>query len=143
MSVDLDYVTYEELGKVEKSLKKIGFVKNGKWFEHPECKLYIDSVTEPVAIGHEIIRNFEEMDTKFGIFKLLTASDCVKDRLSSFYHWEDRQSLDQAIDVCLDHRIDMKKVMDWSKKEGFEKQFALFKAELEKRKKESKKEKQR
>jgi hypothetical protein len=136
MSADLDYVTYEELKKVERSLKKIGFVKNGKYFEHPDCALYIDFLTEPVAIGNEIIKEFEEIKTKYGVFKLLTVADCVKDRLFSFYHWDDRQGLNQAVEVCLDHSIDMKRILEWSKKEGFEQKFMLFDKELKKRKKE-------
>lgn len=28
---------------------------------------------------------------------MLTATDSVKDRLASFYHWNDHQSLEQAI----------------------------------------------
>lgn len=134
MSLDLDYVTYEELEKVEKSLKRIGFVKNGKYFEHPDCALYIDFLAEPVAIGNEIIQNFEEIKTKYGFFKLLTVTDCVRDRLCSFYHWDDRQALNQAIEVCLDHNINMKKLQEWSKNEGFEKRFLVFEEELKKRK---------
>jgi hypothetical protein len=141
MSSDLDYVTYEELEKVEKSLKKIGFIKNGKYFEHPDCALYIDFLAEPVAISGEIINKFEEMKSKYGLFKLLTVFDCVKDRLCSFYHWDDRQGLNQAIEVCLDHRVDMKKLLEWSKNEGFEKPFLLFKEELKMRKKQSNKKK--
>jgi len=135
LSADLDYVTYEELGKVERSLKKIGFIKVGKYFAHPSCALYIDFVTEPVAIGNEIIQKFEELESKYGVLKLLTVTDCVRDRLLSFYHWDDRQGLNQAIEVCLDHSIDMKKLREWSKKEGFEKNFLLFEEELKKRKK--------
>lgn len=134
MSAGLDYVTYEELEKVERSLKKLGFVKRGKYFKNPDCVLYIDFLSEPVAIGDEIIHEFEEMKSKYGVFKLLTVTDCVKDRLLSFYHWGDRQGLNQAIEVCLDHRIDMKKLQEWSTKEGFGKNFLSFEEELKNRK---------
>jgi hypothetical protein len=130
MSSDLDYVTYETLDKVEKSLKKIGFIKDGKYFVHPHCALYIDFVAEPVAIGDEIIQEFGEIKSRYGVFKLLTVADCVKDRLISFYHWNDRQGLNQAIEVCLAHNVDMQKLRDWSKKAGFEKHFRVFEEEL-------------
>jgi hypothetical protein len=130
MSSDLDYVSYDELKKIEASLKKIGFVKKGKYFEHPDCKFYIDFVSEPVAIGKEIIRTFEELQTQYGTFKLLTVTDCVKDRLASFYHWNDRQGFNQALDVCLDHEIDIKAIHEWSKVEGFEEKFQTFAKEL-------------
>lgn len=86
---------------------------------------------EPV--GHELIKKFAEIPTKYGVFKLLTPADCVKDRLASFYHWSDMQGLDQAIEVCLDHEVDHKEIHDWSKKEGFEEKFLSFSSELKKR----------
>ena len=137
MSADLDYVTYAEMKKVEASLRKIGFVKRGKYFEHPKCQFYIDFVSEPVAIGEEIISKFEEMPTKYGTFKLLTVTDCVRDRLASFYYWNDRQGFNQAVDVCLERKIDMKKIRAWSKKEGFEEKFLIFEKELKLRNQQS------
>ncbi len=92
----------------------------------------IDFVTQPIAIGGEIITKFEEISTKYGSFKLLTVTDCVKDRLASFYHWGDRQGLNQALDVCMDHKISIKKIREWSEKEGFRDKFKIFEEELKK-----------
>ncbi len=135
LSHDLDYVSHEEFWKIEASLKKLGFIKKGRHFAHQNCPFLIDFVSEPVAIGNEIIKRFKEIPTKYGSFKLLTVNDCVKDRLASFYHWNDRQGLDQAIEVSLDHKIDLKKIRAWSKKEGFEAKFSIFEQELKARKK--------
>lgn len=134
VSQDLDYVSHADFGKIRTSLEKIGFIKEGSHFQHPECPFLIDFVTQPVAVGKEIIKEFEEMSTKYGVFKLLTATDCVKDRLASFYHWNDRQGLEQAINVSLEHKINIQTIHEWSKKEGFENKFLLFKKELKKRK---------
>jgi hypothetical protein len=92
----------------------------------------IDFVTEPIAIGNEIITRFEEIPTKYGIIKLLRPSDSVKDRLASFYYWGDRQGLNQALDVCSDHKVDMKEIRKWSEREGFIDKFFLFEEELKK-----------
>ncbi len=143
VSKDLDYVTYEDSWKIKDSLKKIGFVQKGKYFHHAKCQFFIDFVQEPVAIGNEIISKFEKIKTKYGEFKLLRVADCVKDRLASFYHWNDRQGLNQAIDVCLDHKISMKEILDWSIEEGFEKKFSIFEKELKKKKMEKKTTKKR
>src|SRR5579863_6651022 len=69
LSQDLDYVSHEDFHKIATSLKKIGFIKKGRHFEHPDCPFFIDFVTEPVAIGNEIITKFETITTKHGIIK--------------------------------------------------------------------------
>lgn len=134
VSQDLDYVSYADFRKIKASLEKIGFLENGRFFTHPKCQFLIDFVSQPVAIGKEIIKKFEEISTKYGTFKLLTVADCIKDRLASFYHWDDRQGLEQAIEVCLDHEVDFKPIYEWSKEEGYENKFRLFERELKKRK---------
>ncbi len=132
VSQDLDYISYQDYKEIKISLEKIDFFERGNHFEHAECPFLIDFVKEPVAIGKEIIKNFEEMLTRYGTFKLLKADDCVRDRLASFYYWDDRQGLEQAINVCLDRKIDMEGIQKWSKREGFEKKFLIFVDELTK-----------
>ena len=132
ISHDLDYVSHEDFHKIAASLKKLGFVKKGRHFEHPDCPFFIDFVTEPVAIGNEVITKFEQMTTKYGTFKLLRPTDCVKDRLSSFYYWSDRQGLNQALDVCRDYKVNMKEIRKWSEMEGFTDKFLVFEKELKK-----------
>ena len=65
---------------------------------------------------------------------MLTPTDSVKDRLASYYHWDDQQSLDQAISICekILHRIDIKEIKTWSKKEGQLKKFEFFFKRLKK-----------
>ena len=41
--------------------------------------------------------NRSELKKRNKILKLLSPTDCVKDRLAAYYHWNDRQSLEQAI----------------------------------------------
>ena len=60
---------------------------------------------------------FNSLKTKLGEIKLLTPTDCVKDRLASFYFWNDWQSLDQAIMVCKKEKINIDEIKKWSKKE--------------------------
>jgi hypothetical protein len=63
---------------------------------------------------------------------MLTPTDSVKDRLADFYHWDDRQSLDQAINICEEifGKINFNEIKRWS-----EKQIEKFKIFLEKIKK--------
>ncbi len=134
ISQDLDYASHADTIEIKNSLAKLGFVKKGKYFVHPDCEFLIDFVASSVAIGEEIIRDFNKMKTRHGDFKLLMVEDCVKDRLASFFYWNDRQSLEQAVTVCLDHKINMKNIHNWAKRENHEKKFLQFEEELKKAK---------
>lgn len=131
-SYDLDYVTYEDMKKVAEALHKLGFVKKGKYFSQAHCQFYIEFVSPPVSIGKEPISHFEQYQTPLGTIKMLTPTDCVKDRLAGYYHWEDRQSLDQAITICRQQkkRINLQEIKNWSEKEGHLKEFEIFQKKL-------------
>ena len=61
------------------------------------------------------------------ILKLLSPTDCIKDRLAAYYHWNDIQSLDQAILVAKGNKIDLKEIERWSINEGMIDKFKIFK----------------
>lgn len=131
-SYDLDFATYDHLKSIEKVLNKIGFKRKGRCFEHEECPYLLDFVNPPIAVGHESIRSFNTLKTTEGSLKLLTPTDCVKDRLSSFFHWSDQQSFEQALLVAKDHEIDFKDVERWAKAEGHQEKFMVFLKQLQK-----------
>ena len=118
-SYDLDFVTYEELNAIEKVLEKLGFKRTGRSFSHAKCLYLLDFVNPPIAIGHEPIRHFEMLSTRAGSLQLLTPTDSVKDRLASYFYWNDEQALEQALLVAKNHKIDLKDLKRWAKKEGF------------------------
>jgi hypothetical protein len=69
---------------------------------------------------------FSEENRSLHILKLLSPTDCVKDRLIAFYHWDDRQCLEQAILVCGDNRVDLEEVKRWSVNEGMSSKYDIF-----------------
>lgn len=118
-SSDLDFVTESSLKELQKALKDAGFTeKTGRIFSSSETEFVIDFVAPPVSIGAEPIREF----LAIGKLKLLTPTDCVKDRLSAYYHWGDVQSLEQAVLVTKAQKKKIKEseIKRWSKNEGFE-----------------------
>lgn len=126
-SYDLDFIIYEDLRKVEKALHPHGFEYKSKCFVHKECPWVIEFVSPPVAVGGELIYDFAKTKTKMGTVKMLRPIDCIKDRLASFYHWNDRQGLEQAIDVSISVKnIDIEELRHWSGKEGFTKEFEEY-----------------
>jgi hypothetical protein len=52
-----------------------------------------------------------------GTLRLLSPTDCVKDRLAAYYHWNDRQCLQQAIWVAQERDVDWNEVERWSRQE--------------------------
>jgi hypothetical protein len=48
----------------------------------------------------------------------LSPTDCVKDRLSAYYYWNDRQSLEQAILIAQENEVDVDDIRRWSIEEG-------------------------
>ncbi|PIS03394.1 MAG: hypothetical protein COT85_00330 [Chlamydiae bacterium CG10_big_fil_rev_8_21_14_0_10_42_34] len=59
---------------------------------------------------------------------MLTPTDSVKDRLASYYHWNDLQGLEQAIHIYqeISNKIDLKQVKSWSEKEGQNDKYHIF-----------------
>ena len=117
-SADLDFVTYEELKPIEKALKPQGFRRAGRCFIHDDCPYLLDFVNPPISVGNESIQHFKKIKTSFGSLQLLTPTDCVKDRLSAFFYWNDAQALQQAVLVAENHTIDLKDLKRWAKAEG-------------------------
>lgn len=131
-SYDLDYITYEDMKKVKKALQEMGFHEKNKYFQHEGCQWFLEFVSPPIAVGNEPIREFNQVETSCGKIKLLRPVDSVKDRLASFYHWNDKQGLEQAINICVEQNIDLKEVERWSLQEGHLEKFELFMSWLKK-----------
>jgi len=133
-SYDLDYVTYADMKKVQRALKELGFEKKGRHFAHKECRYYVEFVAPPVAIGNEPICKYEYHQTPLGTIKMLTPTDSVKDRLASYYHWDDLQSLNQAMNIYqeIPEKIDVEEIRKWSQKEGYLEKFQIFLKKLKK-----------
>lgn len=125
-SYDLDFATFEDLKKVEKPLQTLGFKRAGRSFRHENCPYFIDFVNPPIAIGNESIRTFQTLTSKCGMLKLLTPTDCVKDRLAAYFYWDDPQSLEQARLVAKHHTIDSNNLTSWAQNEGFLAKLQLF-----------------
>lgn len=129
-SYDLDFITFEDMKKVKQALGELGFEEKHKFFKHKKCPWFVEFVAPPVAIGNEPVKQFSKIRTRFGMIKMLTAVDSVKDRLASYYHWDDKQGLQQAIAICLEHEVDLHEVEGWSKKEGHGEKYKVFKKML-------------
>jgi hypothetical protein len=62
--------------------------------------------------------------------RILSHTDCVKDRLCAFYFWNDQQGLAQAVLVAKSQNVDLDEIKRWSKAENKESEFKTFMKKL-------------
>ncbi len=118
-SFDLDLINRynETFYKIKSIMETLGFKEEGRYFIHTDTSYFIEFPNGPLGVGDETIKKTEKISTKYGTLKLLTPTDCVKDRLAAYFHWDDMQSLTQAIWVAQQNTVDLKDIKRWSKKE--------------------------
>lgn len=127
MSYDLDFIVLGIGKKVDAVMISLGFTKNsGRHFVHPLSKFYVEFPGGTLNIGESLETEIVERKSNYGTLKLLSPTDCVKDRLAAFYHWNDPQGLEQAIAVAKKHPVSIHKVKQWSLAEGAKDKFELF-----------------
>jgi hypothetical protein len=118
--------------KIKEVMQKIGFeeYKMKRYFVHKDTELFIEFPRGPLGVGDTPVKDVALRKTETGTLKLLTATDCIKDRLSAYYHWDDNQSLDQAVWVAQENDFDIHAVKLWSENEKMMKKFEDFKKAL-------------
>ena len=72
------------------------------------------------------------ISSNFGQIKILSPTDCVKDRLAAYIYWDDKQSLEQAIMVTRDQIVDIDEIKRWAKEEVNGKKIIDFLRKIEK-----------
>ena len=112
-SYDLDFVTYADMKSVREALAELGFSPKNRYFQRPDCPWLVEFVTPPVSVGKETISQFNRIQTP------------------SYFHWNDRQALQQAIDICqLRKNLDFVEIRTWAHQEGFEAKYQHFEHRL-------------
>ena len=127
VSRDLDFVSPAPVKEIARVVKALGFEPaSGRHFVHPTCPFTLEFPPWPLAVGHALIHEWAGRSVAHGVIQMVTATQCVMDRLAAFYFWKDRQALDQAIAVARAHPIDLDGVRRWSKAEGQDVAFEEF-----------------
>ena len=110
VSKDADFLSMTDHQIIKKTMHDLGFKNLGKDFYHDACIFTVEFPGYELVIGD--VRMKAEGKIKKGKFtlKLLSPTQCVMDRLAAFYHWKDRQSLQQAIMVAKNHPVKLKAI---------------------------------
>jgi len=127
-SYDIDLINRynDTFFKIKSTMESLGFEEEGKYFVYKDTKFYIEFPSGPLGVGDAPVEKIEEISTKYGVLKLLTPTDCIKDRLAAYYHWDDEQSLQQAIWVAQQNEINFNELKKWSELETSIEKYANF-----------------
>jgi hypothetical protein len=129
ISQDLDFIESGSTPrrKLKNILGKLGFFEERRYFRHPETDFFLEFPAGPLAVGREPVKETVTLHFPSGVLRMISPTDCVKDRLAAYYHWGDRQSLQQASMVARENAIDLQEVERWSQAEGHLAQFQEIK----------------
>jgi hypothetical protein len=112
----LDFIVRDfTIDEVAETMAGVGFLDSGhRTFSNKHCPYEVLLSTHPVVVGDDVVSDVKIMRTAKGSLKLLTPTDCVRQRLSMFYRWNDRGALEDALKVAQKHEIDLDIVRRWS-----------------------------
>jgi hypothetical protein len=115
---------------IKKVMFEMGFKEHNRYFVHDETEWFIEFPRGPLGVGDAPVNNIATLKEETGILRLLTPTDCIKDRLAAYYHWDDPQSLEQAVWVAEQNSYDLTSIEEWSQKEHEMDKFNIFKKRI-------------
>jgi hypothetical protein len=133
VSKDLDLINahFAKRSKITSVMEKLGFHEQGCYFANPETQFFVEFPDGPLSVGEEPVKEISEFKLATGTLRIVSATDCVKDRLCAFYFWNDQQGLAQAVFVTQSQTVDLKEIKRWSKAEGKEQEYKIFQQRLD------------
>jgi hypothetical protein len=120
ISKDLDLVNIysHKPSEIKGAMLEIGFFEFKRHYKHPDSEFIIEFPPGPLSVGVEPVNEIINKKYSTGLLTLISPTECVKDRLAAYYHWGDRQGLEQAVLVAKNQDVNLNEVKRWSKKEG-------------------------
>lgn len=130
--MDLDFIEVgvSSRAAIARCMYSLGFIEMNRYFKHTDTDILVEFPAGPLGIGNEPITEYAEITTPVGYLRMLTPTDCVKDRLAWFFHTGDTECLEQAYLVARQQRVDVQEIERWSIGEGKEKGFSELKSTL-------------
>ena len=132
VSMDLDLINtrFAKRRRIRDAMREIGFSEEGRYFKHPDTEFFIEFPGGPLSVGDEPVKEIVELKLDTGTLRMISPTDCVKDRLAGYYYWDDLQCLDQAVLVASSNEISMEEIERWSKVVGKLEDFNSFKGRI-------------
>ncbi len=135
-SGDLDFVRASMfVKKLDESMAELGFKKHGRHFVHPDCRhLFVEFPGgPPLGIGEDNTIVPDEVNVEGTVIKILSPTDCVKDRLATYIYFKTQDGMDQAVLVAKNQEVNFSSIKKWCIGEGHPEVFDDFLNELKRR----------
>ncbi len=113
-------------------MEDLGFHEENRYFRHPDSDLLVEFPPGPLGVGDEQVKQVDEIETPTGILRIISPTDCIKDRLAWFYHDNNHQCLQQAVLVAQENPVDLHEIERWSTREGKNREFEEIRDRFEK-----------
>jgi len=119
VSMDLDFVNeaFTKRLLIKTAMESLGFHEENRYFRHPDTEFLVEFLPGPLGIGEEPVKQINEINTDTGVLRIISPTDCVKDRLAWFYHDNDTECLEQAVLVAETNDVDITEIERWSRVE--------------------------
>ncbi len=130
LSNDLDFITSSGHREIRKALSLIGFESEGKNYVHSNTELFVEFPKGPLSIGSRLINSWLTLTEENKSLQILKPTHSVMDRLASYYHWQDRQALDQALMISRSHNVDLDEIEAWSRDENQLNKFKKYREQI-------------
>ncbi len=126
-SSDLDFIANAAHERITEAMRGLGFIAQGKDFTHENTRFTVEFPTGPIGIGDDQPVVPEGSITVNGIvIRLLSPTQSVMDRLISFFVFNDRQCLDQALWIAEQQPINLEQVKAFAIRERHEEKLNVF-----------------
>jgi len=134
VSMDLDFVNmaFTKPARIKAVMESLGFHEENRYFRHPDMDIVVEFPPGPLGVGEEPVKQIDEIQTGAGVLRIISPTDCVKDRRIWYYHDKDTECLRQAVLVARNNSIDLREIKRWSKVEGKSHEFQGIKDQLRK-----------
>ncbi|TAM72884.1 hypothetical protein EPN44_14860 [bacterium] len=122
-SDDIDFVlTFGPggAGAAARVLAELGFNLKNAAYHHRNGVHLVEFPPGPLAIGDDQITKWDTFVRHGRTLSIISPTDCVRNRLASYYYFRDRTALGAVVVVALAHRdrIDVKVIKRWSEREA-------------------------
>jgi len=82
--MDLDFVNagFTRRAAIREAMDALGFSEENRYFRHPDTELRVEFPPGPLGVGEEPVKQIDEIATDTGVVRIISPTDCVKDRLA-------------------------------------------------------------
>ncbi len=90
VSKDLDLINtnFAKRREIKSVMEGIGFQERGRYFKSRDVDFSVEFPDGPLSVGEEPVREISEFELTTGTLRVVSAADCVKDRLCAYYYLE-------------------------------------------------------